>query len=54
LREVAAGNPVLVLQNLSFAWAPVWHYAVVMGYDADAAQGSIPCIQAAPKSCICR
>ncbi len=33
LSEVAAGHPVLVLQNLSFAWLPVWHYAVVVGYD---------------------
>jgi tetratricopeptide (TPR) repeat protein len=33
LAEVAAGSPVLVLQNLSFSWYPVWHYAVVVGYD---------------------
>ena len=33
LAEVASGNPVIVLQNLSFAFAPVWHYAVVIGYD---------------------
>lgn len=33
LREVAAGNPVIVLQNLSFDFAPVWHYAVAIGYD---------------------
>jgi tetratricopeptide (TPR) repeat protein len=33
LHEVAAGNPVIVLQNLSFSFAPVWHYAVVIGYD---------------------
>ena len=39
LREVAAGNPVVVLQNLAFAWSPVWHYAVVTGFDR--AQGSI-------------
>lgn len=35
LREVAAGNPVLVLQNLGLQWAPQWHYAVVIGYDLD-------------------
>lgn len=35
LQEVAAGNPVLVMQNLSFSWSPVWHYAVVIGYDLD-------------------
>lgn len=33
LREVAAGRPVVVLQNLGISWAPVWHYAVVVGYD---------------------
>ncbi|MDD2882415.1 MAG: PA2778 family cysteine peptidase [Rhodoferax sp.] len=33
LREVAAGHPVLVFQNLAFQIYPVWHYAVVMGYD---------------------
>lgn len=33
LLEVAAGNPVIVLQNLSFSFAPLWHYAVVVGYD---------------------
>ncbi|KZY59006.1 hypothetical protein A3737_24480, partial [Oleiphilus sp. HI0065] len=33
LREVAAGNPVLVLQNLGLKSAPTWHYAVVVGYD---------------------
>ncbi len=33
LREVADGNPVVVLQNLSFGFAPLWHYAVVIGFD---------------------
>ncbi len=33
--EVAAGNPVLVLQNLGLEWFPKWHYAVVVGYDAE-------------------
>ncbi len=33
LTEVASGNPVLVLQNLSIDWFPKWHYAVVVGYD---------------------
>ncbi len=36
LAEVAAGHPVIVLQNLGLSWVPVWHYAVVIGYDADA------------------
>jgi tetratricopeptide (TPR) repeat protein len=33
LAEVAAGHPVVVLQNLSLPIAPLWHYAVVIGYD---------------------
>ncbi|MEJ2454719.1 MAG: PA2778 family cysteine peptidase [Candidatus Thiodiazotropha sp.] len=33
LREVAADNPVLILQNQAFSWYPRWHYAVVIGYD---------------------
>jgi hypothetical protein len=32
-KEVAAGNPVIVLLNLGLSWYPVWHYAVVIGYD---------------------
>ena len=35
LREVAAGNPVLVFQNLSLPIYPVWHYAVVIGFDQE-------------------
>lgn len=35
LAEVAAGNPVLVLQNLTFNWWPTWHFAVVVGYDLE-------------------
>jgi tetratricopeptide (TPR) repeat protein len=31
--EVAAGHPVVVLQNLGLAFAPRWHYAVVVGFD---------------------
>lgn len=34
LTELAAGNPVLVMQNLRFGWWPQWHFAVVIGYDA--------------------
>ena len=37
LREIAAGHPVIVLQNLGLSWVPVWHYAVVIGYDLDEA-----------------
>lgn len=36
LREVAAGTPVVALQNLTGMkiW-PMWHYAVVVGYDIE-------------------
>jgi len=33
LREIAAGNPIFVLQNLGLDAVPVWHYEVVVGYD---------------------
>jgi hypothetical protein len=33
LNTVAAGTPVLVLQNLGLDAAPRWHYAVVIGFD---------------------
>lgn len=33
LSEVSSGNPVVVLQNLGLSWYPLWHYAVVIGYD---------------------
>ena len=36
LDEVASGRPVLVLLNLGLKRMPVWHYAVVVGYDAGA------------------
>ena len=39
LAEVAAGHPVIVLQNLALPASPVWHYAVVIGYDL--ARGAI-------------
>ncbi|HJV75602.1 MAG TPA: PA2778 family cysteine peptidase [Noviherbaspirillum sp.] len=38
LTELAAGNPVIVLQNLSLPWFPLWHYAVAIGYDLDRAE----------------
>ncbi len=34
LGELSAGRPVLVLQNLGLPSLPVWHYAVVIGFDA--------------------
>lgn len=33
LQTVAAGRPALVLLNLGLDWWPLWHYAVVVGYD---------------------
>lgn len=33
LKEIEAGNPVLVLQNLGFDNYPIWHFSVVIGYD---------------------
>ena len=36
LKEIAAGHPVIVLQNLGFSWIPSWHYALVIGYDLNA------------------
>lgn len=38
LAEIAAGRPVLVLQNLGLDWLPRWHYAVAIGYDLAAQQ----------------
>ncbi|GAA0641862.1 PA2778 family cysteine peptidase [Halomonas beimenensis] len=33
LTELAAGHPVVVLQNLALPAWPLWHYAVAIGYD---------------------
>jgi hypothetical protein len=38
LSELRGGRPVLVLQNLGSKLAPIWHYAVVVGYLADKRQ----------------
>ena len=35
LDEVAAGRPVLVLENQGVRRLPYWHYAVVIGFDPD-------------------
>ena len=35
LRELAAGHPVGVMQNLGLDWAPLWHFAVLIGFDLD-------------------
>jgi tetratricopeptide (TPR) repeat protein len=36
LDEIAAGHPVIVLQNLGTGLYPAWHYAVVLGFDRSA------------------
>jgi len=33
LREVAAGTPVIALENYGLSWFPLWHYSVLVGYD---------------------
>lgn len=38
LRELQAGHPVLVFQNLGLSWYPLWHYAVLIGYDLERAE----------------
>ncbi len=38
LREIAAGTPVIVLQNFFLSWSPAWHYAVAIGYDLERAE----------------
>ena len=38
LIELAAGNPVLVFQNLALSIWPQWHYAVAVGYDLDSSE----------------
>ncbi len=35
LAEVSVGHPVIILQNKAIKYYPVWHYAVVIGYDLD-------------------
>lgn len=36
VHELAGGRPVLVLLNLGIRSWPIWHYAVVIGYERDA------------------
>ena len=33
LKEIEAGNPVIVFQNLALAKLPRWHYAIATGYN---------------------
>ncbi len=35
LREIAAGAPVITLENYGFKWYPKWHYSVMIGYNLD-------------------
>lgn len=35
VEELEAGRPVLILQNLGVPRIPIWHYAVLIGYDAE-------------------
>ncbi len=41
LRELATGHPVGVMQNLALDWAPMWHFAVLMGFDLDRGEVSL-------------
>jgi len=34
-KEIVAGHPVIVLQNLGLSWYPIWHYALAIGFDLD-------------------
>lgn len=38
LRELQAGHPLVVFQNLGLSWYPLWHYAVLIGYDLEAGE----------------
>ena len=38
LRELASGNPVIVLQNQGLGSFEKWHYAVAFGYDLEAGE----------------
>jgi tetratricopeptide (TPR) repeat protein len=38
LRELAAGHPAIVFQNLSLPLFPQWHFAVAIGYDLNERQ----------------
>lgn len=54
LVQLEAGVPVLVLQNLGVGWLPTWHYAVVVGYDAETREfllrsGSEPTLRTASR-----
>lgn len=33
IRELSEHHPVIVLVNRAYSWYPLWHYAVITGYD---------------------
>jgi hypothetical protein len=33
IKELAAGHPVIIFENLGLSWYKQWHYALVYGYD---------------------
>jgi tetratricopeptide (TPR) repeat protein len=35
IRELSEHHPVIVLVNRAYSWYPLWHYAVVTGYDVE-------------------
>lgn len=35
IAEINNDQPIIVFMNLAFDWYPLWHYAVVYGYDLD-------------------
>jgi tetratricopeptide (TPR) repeat protein len=38
LSLVSEDIPVVVLQNVALSWFPMWHYALVIGYDLDSGE----------------
>lgn len=38
LAEVSVGHPVIILQNKAVKYYPIWHYALVIGYDLNKKQ----------------
>jgi len=38
LAEVSVGHPVIILQNKAIKYYPIWHYALVIGYDLNKKQ----------------
>jgi hypothetical protein len=33
MKELDAGHPVIIFENLGLSWYQQWHYAIVVGYD---------------------